>query len=224
MTAKPKDVKLPKEADFVIENKVETAVCFSICGSSQIAVDETKQFLDKLISEEQAFQAISDSMILRLSDKNRQRIQELQRIMCVNVKMEPKAHSAKGADSDEIKLTVEGLSRDVLVVVSEINDMLKATREEVNQKKSMDLTADLVDWQYKQGGQFHSFDLATNFQLEEALNLNSQDVDINFQNQVYKVRMPEGPAVNVTGGSQMEIRRVDKIRGIFSFIRFKSSR
>ncbi|KAK2850420.1 hypothetical protein Q7C36_009203 [Tachysurus vachellii] len=212
MNAKPKDVKQPKEADFVIENKVETAVCFSICGPSQIAVDETKQFLDKLISEEQAFQAISDSMILRLSDMNRQRIQELQRLMCVNVKIEQKAHSAKGADSDEIKLIVEGLSRDVLMVVSEINDMLKATREEVNQKKSMELTADLVDWQYKQGGQFHSFDLATNFKLEEALNLNSQDVDINFQNQMYKVRMPEGPAVNFSGGSQMEIRRVDKIR------------
>ncbi|KAK3568803.1 hypothetical protein QTP86_017403 [Hemibagrus guttatus] len=217
ISAKSKNVKPPEETDFVIENKMETAACFSICGPSQNAVDATNQFLVKLIAEEQAFQTISDSMILKLSDKDRQRIQELQRTLNINMKIEHEAQADKGAVSDEVKLTVEGLSRDVLMVVGEINEMLKATREEVNLNKNIELTAEMVDWQYKQGGKFHSFDQATNFKLEEAINLNHQEVDINFQKQVYKVRMPEGPAVSASSGNQMEIRRVDKLRATENF-------
>ncbi|XP_026789921.3 poly(ADP-ribose) polymerase family member 14-related sequence 1 isoform X1 [Pangasianodon hypophthalmus] len=212
MSNKTKVVKPPQEMDFVIKEKMVTAVCFSICGPSQTAVDETKQFLEKLISDELAFQPISDAMILTLSDKDRQRIQELQRTMDVSVKIEHKAQAATAADSDEVILIVEGLSRDVLLVVGEINTMLKTTREEMNMKENMKLTAELVDWQYQQGGQYHSFDLDTNFQLEKAFTLNSQEVDIKFKKKVYKVRMPEGPAVSTTGGNQMEIRRVDKMR------------
>lgn len=195
-----------------------TAVFFSICGPSQTAVDNTKQFLDKLISEEQALESISDAMIHKLSNKDKQRVQELQRTMDVSVKIEHKAQGATAADSEDVTLTVQGLSKDVLSVVGEINAMLKRTRDEVNNKKSMEITAELVDWQYEQGGQHHSFDLATNFQLERAFTLNSQDMNITFQNQVYKVKMPAGPAVSTSDGNQMEIRRVDKIRGTFSLL------
>lgn len=226
MGSKTKDTKSPQEKDFVIEDKVVTLVCFSICGPSKTHVDETKQFLEKQISEDQAFQHISDSMIHKLSEKDRQRIQELQRTMDVRVKVEHKTQAATAAYSEEVTLTVEGLSRDVLVVVGEINTMLKTTREEVTLKKSMELTAELVDWQYQQSGQFHSFDLATNFQLEKAFSLkSSKQVDITFQKEVYKVSMPEGPAVRASGGNQMEIRRVDKTRGTFLLFlqRFKFS-
>lgn len=227
MSSKSKDVKPPQMKDFVIEDKMVTGICFSICGPSQIAVDETKQFLVEVISDEQAFQTISDAVILRLSDKDRQRIQELQRTMDVSVTIEHKDQEATPADSEEVTLKVEGFSKDVLVVVSEINAMLKRTRDEVNMKKRMELTAEMVDWQYQQGGQYHSFDQATNFQLEQALVLNTQQMDITFQKQVYKVKMPDGPAVSTSGGNQMEIRRVDKMRG--NFLRlllqgFKSSR
>lgn len=217
MGSKPKDIQPQKETDFLIGNSVANKVCFSICGPSKKAVKETEQFLDKLIADEQAFQSITDSIILRLPDKDKQRIQELQRTMCVNMKLEHKAQAATAADSDKVTLIVEGLSRDVLVVVGEINNMLKATREDVNRNKEMAHTAELVDWQYEQGGQFQSFDLATNFQLEEAFNLSSQQVDIHFQNQVYRVSMPEGPAVSASGGNQMKVRRVDKTRGTIFF-------
>ncbi|XP_053352525.1 poly(ADP-ribose) polymerase family member 14-related sequence 1 isoform X2 [Clarias gariepinus] len=206
---KSKDVTSPQEKDFLMENKSMPVLCFSICGPSKTAVDETMQFIDKFISEEQAFQSISDAMILSLSEKDKQRIRDLQRTMDVNVKIEQKAQAATAADSEEVTLIVEGLSRDVLVVIGEINNMLKTTRDDVNKKQSMELTAEFVDWQYQQGGQYHSFDLATNFKLEQACSLNSQQVDINFQGQIYNVKIPEGPAVS--GGTQMEIRRVDKM-------------
>lgn len=220
VSSKSEDVKPPEEKDFVIEENIVNAVCFSICGPSQTAVDQTKQFLEKLISDEQAFQHISDAMIHRLSDKDKQRIQEMQRTMDVSVKIVHKAQAATAADSEEVTLMVEGLSRDVLMAVSEINTMLKTTREDVTKKKNMELTAELVDWQYKQGDQYHSFDLATNFQLEKALTLNSQQVDINFQKQVYKVKVPGGPAVT-SSGNQMEIRRVDKMRGTSFYYFYK---
>ncbi|KAI5107509.1 poly [ADP-ribose] polymerase 14 [Silurus meridionalis] len=211
---KHQDAKPSQETDFVIEEKVVTAVFFSICGQSQSAVEDAKQFLEKEISHEQAFHPINDEMILRLSDKDKQRIQELQRTMdvCVKIGREVKAQTADAADPEEVTLRVEGLSKDVLLVVTEINDMLKMTRDDVNKKKNMEIAAELVDWQYEQGGQYHSFDLATNFQLEQGLNLKSPQVDITFQKQVYKVKMPEGPAVSANGGIQMEIRRFDKTK------------
>lgn len=213
---KTKDAKHPQVTDFVIEDKKVAVLSFSICGPSDTAVDETRQYLEKHISDDLAFQCISDTMILKLSDKDRQRIQELQRTLDLSVKIEQKAQAATAADSDEVTLIVEGFSRDILQVVGEINDMLKRTREDENKKKNMEITAELVDWQYQQGGQYHSFDPDTNYQLEEAFNVNNTiQVDINFQKQVYRVKMPEGPAVSVSGGNQMEIRRVDKIRGNF---------
>ncbi|TSM60565.1 Poly [ADP-ribose] polymerase 14 [Bagarius yarrelli] len=164
---KPKNKKPQQEAD-----------CFTICGPSQSAIDETKQFLNEVISEEQASQLIKDAMILKLSDKDKQRIRELQKNMQVNLKLERKGQASAKADSDEVMIIVEGLSKDVLVVAGEINAMLKATRD-------VEKTAELVDWQYQQDSQFHSFDLATNLQLEGAFNRKAQQVDINYQTHVH---------------------------------------
>lgn len=208
-SSKTKDVKQQQVKDFVIEDKKVAALCFSIYGPSDTAVDETKQYLEKHISDDLAFQCISDAMVYKLADKDRQRIQDLQRTMDLSVKIEQKA------DSDEVKLIVEGFSRDVLLAVGEINEMLKRTREEESKKENIERTAELVEWQYQQGGQYHSFDKDTNFQLEEALQMKNPQVDINFQNQVYRVKMPDGPAASVSGGGQTEIRRVDKTRGNF---------
>lgn len=207
--SKDKDEQQQKGKDLVIEGKVVNAACFSICGPSQAAVDQAKQWVEKLIEEDQAFESISDSAIFSLSDKDLQRIQELQQTMDVSVRVEQKA---QGGD---VKILVEGLTRDVLMATGEIQAMLKRTRDEAVLNKDMKIAGELVEWQYEQGGQYHSFDLLTNFRLEEARTQNSPHVDITFQGQAYKVTMPEGPAVN--GGNQMKIRRVDKFQGTSSF-------
>ncbi|XP_076854469.1 poly(ADP-ribose) polymerase family member 14-related sequence 1 [Brachyhypopomus gauderio] len=207
-----KDVKQQKPRRFVMEDKVVHAACFNICGPSQAAVHSTKQWLEKLISEEQVSQEISDAVIHSLSEKDLRRIQDLQRDMDVSVKIEDKTQGAAAEDLVESSIIVEGLTRDVLTAAGEIQTIIKRAREEVDLKKQIDVTHDLVDWQYEQGGQYHSFDPQINFVLEKALVVGSQQTDITFQGQMYKVTMPDGPAVS--GGNQMNIRRVDRLKVI----------
>lgn len=206
-----KIVQQPEDMEFIIGENVEDAV-FSICGSSQAAVDKAKQLLEKLIKDELETKSITDPMILMLSDKYKQRIEELQQSNNVSVKIKHTDNVNAETNQKEVTLTVEGLSKDILVVVLEIQSMLKATREEVELKKNMERTSEWVDWQYQLGGKYQSFDQKINFILEEAREQKKTQVDITFQGQVHKVTLPEGPAVPLQGGSQMLIKRVDKIR------------
>ncbi|KAL0184256.1 hypothetical protein M9458_019952, partial [Cirrhinus mrigala] len=169
-------------------------VFFSICGPSQADLDETKRFLEDTINDEQVFQSITDTAILTLSDKDQQRIQNLQSTIDVTIRLEYKAHKDSKEIPGEAKLIVQGLSRDVLKATQEIQDMLKAAKENEIQKREMDFTSELVDWQYEEGGQYKSFNQRTNFDLEKALGGPAADVKITIQGQTYQVKLPEGPA------------------------------
>lgn len=209
-----KEIKQHGGNDFVIEGMQVDPVFFSICGPSQADVDETKRFLKDMLDQEQVFQSITDTAILALSDKDQQRIQDLQSTIDVTIRLEFKAHKGSEETPGEATLTVQGLSRDVLKATQEIQDMLKTAKEDEILKREMDCTSELVDWQYEQGGQYKSFDQRTNLDLEKALGRQAADVRISFQGQTYQVTLPEGPAVNTTGGNQMNIRRIDRLKGI----------
>ncbi|XP_073701160.1 protein mono-ADP-ribosyltransferase PARP14-like [Garra rufa] len=99
-----------------------------------------------------------------------------------------------------------------LKATQEIQDMLKAAKEDGILKREMDLTSEFVDWQYEQGGQYKSFGQRTNFELERALGGQAADVRITLQGQTYQVKLPEGPAVSTIGGKRMNIRCIDKLR------------
>lgn len=199
-----------QDKEFEMEENVVYGASFSVCGPSQNAVDQTRQWLEKFISEEQTSHHISDPLILSLSDKDQQCIKELQRTLDVVVKKKMSS-TATAADSEGLTLTVEGLSRDVLKATSEIQTMLQKIRNELELQKDIELASELVDWQYKQNNQFNSFDQKTNYYLEQALLNNVAQVDITFKGLVYKVTIPDGPAVS--SGNQMVIKRIDR-RGI----------
>lgn len=209
-----KEIKQHGGKDFVIEGMQVDPVFFSICGPSQADLDETKRFLEDTINVEQIFQSITDTAILSFSDKDQQRIQDLQSTIDVTIRLEYKAHKDSAEIPGEATLIVQGLSRDVLKATQEIQDMLKAAKEDEIRKREMDFTSELVDWQYEEGGQYKSFNQRANFDLEKALGGHAADVTITFQGQTYQVKLPEGPAVSTTGGNQMKIRRIDKLKGI----------
>ncbi|XP_026127707.1 poly [ADP-ribose] polymerase 14-like isoform X1 [Carassius auratus] len=207
-----KEIKQHGGKDFVIEGVQVDPVFFSICGPSQAEVDKTKRFLEDTIDCDQVFQSITDTAILTLSDKDQQRIQDLQSTIDVTIRLEYKAHTGSEEIPGKATLTVQGLSRDVLKATQEIQDMLKTAKDDAILKKEMDYTSELVDWQYEQGGQYRSFDQRTNLDLEKALDRKAADISISFQGQTYQVRLPEGPAVSTTGGNQMNIRRIDRLK------------
>lgn len=207
-----KEIKQHGGKDFVIDGVEVDPVFFSICGPSQAEVDQTKLFLEDIITKEQVFQSITDTQILSLTDKDQKRIQDLQSTIDVTIRLEYKANKASDETPGKATLIVQGLSRDVLKATQEIQEMLKLAKENEILKKEMDFVSDLVDWQYEQGGQYKNFDERTNLELEKALGRQAADTTINFQGQTYQVKLPEGPAVNNAGGSQMNIRRIDKLK------------
>ncbi|KAK9969248.1 hypothetical protein ABG768_027441 [Culter alburnus] len=211
-----KEIKQHGGKDFVIEGVQVHPVLFSICGPSQAEVDKTKRFLEDMINQEQVFESITDTAILSLTDKDQQRIQDLQSSIDVTIRLEYKAHKGSEGTSGQATLIVQGLSRDVLKAIQEIQEMLKTAKENEILKKDLDYTSELVDWQYEQGGQYKSFDQLTNFELEKALSSQAPDIRISLQGQTYQVKLPEGPAVSTTGGNQMNIKRIDKLKAIES--------
>lgn len=207
-----KEIKQHGGKDFVIDGVEVDPVFFSICGPSKAEVDQAKIFLEDMITKEQVFQSITDTAILTLSDKDQQRIQDLQSTIDVTIRLEYKANKASDESPGKATLIVQGLSRDVLKATHEINEMLKSAKENEILKKEMNLMSELVDWQFEQGGQYKSFDERTNFELEKALARQAADTSITLQGQTYRVKLPEGPAVNNAGGNQMNIRRIDKLK------------
>ncbi|XP_065148690.2 poly(ADP-ribose) polymerase family member 14-related sequence 1 isoform X2 [Paramisgurnus dabryanus] len=207
-----KEVRQHGGKDFVIEGIKIVPACFSICGPTPAAVDKTKKFLEEMITPDHVFQKITDTAILSFSDKDQQRIQDMQSTLDVSIRLEYKAKKGSDDSSGVATLIVEGLSRDVLIASHEIQDMLKRAKEDEILKKDIEHVGELVEWQYEQAGQYKSFDPRTNFELEKALGGGATDIKISIQGQDYKVKLPEGPAVSTTGGNQVNIRRIDKLK------------
>ncbi|XP_034150940.1 poly(ADP-ribose) polymerase family member 14-related sequence 1 isoform X2 [Esox lucius] len=195
-----------KDEDFIIEGQEGDPAFFHICGKSQVGVDQAKHWIKDLILKEQVSNSIIDNAILNLSDTDRQCIDSMQTTMGVSVRME--YNSLK----QEAKLTIEGLSKDVLNAINDIQGMLRKARDKETFDKNVELARNLVEWQYEQqpGRQYQSFDQITNFLLEQALERKQPHTEVSVQGQMYKVALPDGPATD-THGNSLKIRRINKL-------------
>ncbi|KAK6311314.1 hypothetical protein J4Q44_G00169780 [Coregonus suidteri] len=197
-----------KDEDFVIEGQEVHPAFFHICGGSQARVDQAKHWLEDLILKEQVSNSITDDAILNLSDSDRKRIHDMQTTMRVSVRIE------YNSSREEATLTIEGLSKDVLNAVNEIQEMLRKARDKETFNRNVEVASNIVEWQYQQqqqqpGGQYQSFDPISNFHLEQALERKVPHVEVSVQGQMYKVTLPDGPATD-THGNSLKIRRIDK--------------
>ncbi|XP_065328107.1 protein mono-ADP-ribosyltransferase PARP14-like [Pelmatolapia mariae] len=109
-TEKPK-----KEKDCTSEVQKADATCFHICGATQADVDLAK----KLLFQEPETTTIEDEAIGKFCDADHQKIDDMEKTMGISIKIE----------NTKVKLTIEGLSNDVLKANSEINMMLSRKRE-----------------------------------------------------------------------------------------------
>lgn len=186
---------------------------FHICGDSQTRVADAKNWISDLILKEQVTNSITDNAILSLSKAERQRISDMQATMGVSVRLEDR--SAGG----EAQLSIEGLSKDVLTAVNQVQEMLRRARDQEAFNRNVEVAGSMVEWQYQQGGQgtpFLAFDPVANFHLEQGQIRKQEQVEVKVQGQVYKVRLPEGPATDSRGNS-LNIRRLDKLAGSIVF-------
>ncbi|XP_014047715.2 poly(ADP-ribose) polymerase family member 14-related sequence 1 isoform X1 [Salmo salar] len=195
-----------KDEDFVIEGQQVDPAFFHICGGSQARVDQAKRWIKDLILKEQVSNSITDDAILNLSDSDRKCIHEIQTTMGVSVRIE------YNSSREEAMLTIEGLSKDVLNAVNEIQKMLRKARDKETFNRNVEVASNMVEWQYQQqpGGQYQSFDPIPNFHLEQALERKLPHVEVSFQGKMYTVTLPDGPATD-TNGNSLKIRRIDKL-------------
>ncbi|XP_056145432.1 poly(ADP-ribose) polymerase family member 14-related sequence 1 [Lampris incognitus] len=196
--------KSQKTEDFVIEGKKVDPACFHICSDSQAKVDSAKQWISKLISKEESEVHIDDKSIPNLTSADQKRLINIQMSMDVRLRTERK--------NSNMSIIIDGLSADVLKATTEIHEMLKKARDEESLKEYAKLAAAVTDWQYQQQGlPFQSFDLISNFHLEQALEKAVPHVEVSVQGQVYKVIMPNGPATD-NQGQTLQIKRIDLLK------------
>lgn len=191
----------PKKVDdvIVIETVKADPACIHICGESQAKVDSAKQWISKLIDKEYDSKPISNKAIRSLSAGNIKRMVDIQKTMNVSIKTVNQ--------KDKPQIIIEGLIKDVLKASNEIDEMLSEARE------MEDLRKNVAEWQYQDGSSFLSFDVQTNYDLEQALEKKIISVKVTIQGQIYTVHTSSGLATDNQGGT-LEIKRIDKTKGI----------
>ncbi|XP_062390420.1 poly(ADP-ribose) polymerase family member 14-related sequence 1 isoform X2 [Sardina pilchardus] len=208
---KVKDAKSQRSEDFAFECKVLVPAFFHICGESQANIDDVKKWIEELISQESFTDTITDETLLNLPDSDMKIIQDLQEKYDVKMTMTTNSQQAM-LGTDDATLTFEGLSRDVATSSREVQKILSKVRERESLERQMELTSNLVEWQYQHQGQYHAFDPQNNLRLEQGKNRKQRHVDVTIQGQKYTASLPDGPAVDIRG-NQVKLKRVDKLEG-----------
>ncbi|KAK7938883.1 hypothetical protein WMY93_002209 [Mugilogobius chulae] len=195
--------KTQTTGDFVREALKPTPVCFHICGESPTTINSAKQRIDSILSKSLSDTCLKDEIILSLSQEDYKRLEDIQRKMEVGIRVEVK--------NEEGRIYIEGLAKDVSVVITQIHELLKTTRLEEDLNQKAELLSAVVEWQYAAPGQdFKTFDPKTNYELEKALEKNQKDVKVKLNGQDVTVKLPRGPAT-CKNGQSLNIQRINKM-------------
>ncbi|XP_077305919.1 protein mono-ADP-ribosyltransferase PARP14-like [Lithobates pipiens] len=194
----PKQVQKPvqKLPAFQLMEGIEPVV-FSLCAEDKGSVDRTKAWLLQMIDNEQAEKVITEKCISELEEAEVQKISDLQKKFQVSVIYKPPNPSIR----------IVGLTKDVLLVSGEIEMIIIRVKDRKNRERAAELTGNLVEWRYDNGGTMIPFEKMTNLELEEAKNDNKVQIPIQIQGSQYTVYLQGETAIDKRG-NQIQIQRV----------------
>ncbi|CDQ59137.1 unnamed protein product [Oncorhynchus mykiss] len=196
----PSDERSARE-NFVMAGEEFAPTVFQLCAESPQAVSRARDWIENLIVKEQTEKTIKNPYISQLSQGDVEKLQAMQRELTVRIRLE-----RKGPDS---LIRLEGLSRDVLTADSLIRDMVLDQERAENRRQAAFLVSSLVEWQYKDhSGTMVSFDMLTNYILEEAVIDNSK-VTIKINNEDYEANVAHKRAVKFGSRRDIELLRKD---------------
>ncbi|XP_035771558.1 protein mono-ADP-ribosyltransferase PARP14-like [Neolamprologus brichardi] len=165
--------------DLVLEKEEFEPTVFQLCADDNKALSEAKKRINDLIVAEQAQKTISDPFISQMSQADMEELKALQRKLTVSIRLD------KGAEDQDPKIHLEGLTRDVFTAESALRDIIRKVERAENSKTQALLVSSLVEWQYpNHSGSMVPFDIYTNLKLEEALE-KKQKVKIKINNEMY---------------------------------------
>ncbi|XP_053327586.1 protein mono-ADP-ribosyltransferase PARP14 [Spea bombifrons] len=182
---------------FELKEDLEPAI-FHLCGESLPTVRKATSWLEDLILKEQDENVITDECIEDFGDQECQRLCELQKERNVAICFQ------------KSKISVSGLSRDVLHSSKEIQALINDIRVTQTRRKEAELCSSLVEWKYQDSSGFTPFDIMTNMELEKASLENRQSFPIRIAGNNYTVNMELKVASDSQGG-QVRLQRVSKI-------------
>ncbi|XP_045545974.1 protein mono-ADP-ribosyltransferase PARP14 isoform X2 [Salmo salar] len=196
----PSDERSARE-NFVMEGEEFAPTVFQLCAESPQAVSHARDWVKNLIVKEQTEKTIKNMYISQLSQGDVEKLQAMQRELTVRICLEK-----KGPDS---LIRLAGLSRDVLTADGLIRDMVLDKERAEYRRQAAFLVSSLVEWQYQDySGTMVSFDMFTNYNLEEAVRDNSK-VTIKINNEDYEANVAHKRAAKIGGKREIELLRKD---------------
>ncbi|XP_033829096.1 protein mono-ADP-ribosyltransferase PARP14-like [Periophthalmus magnuspinnatus] len=165
-----------KEGPLVLEGQEFEPTVFELCGETQRAIAQAKKRIEELILTEQAQRTISDPVLVHLTQRDVERLGELQKSLTVKIRLERK-------NPEEPSIHLEGLTRDVSTAESEVRDMIRKAERTESRRKDAFMLSGLIEWQFVQDdGEKKPFDPMTNLALEEGfLQKKTTKITINQQ-------------------------------------------
>ncbi|XP_016325992.1 poly [ADP-ribose] polymerase 14-like [Sinocyclocheilus anshuiensis] len=175
-------------------------VVFQLCGETPKDLSEARDMVNSLILREHVTIPIHDPAIAHFTREDVETLNAMQRELTVSVRLEK-----KGQDS---VITLEGLTRDIQIADSRIRDMIrKVERNEIRRSDAF-LISSVVSWQYQENGRSpKTFDMLTNYELEQAFQKRQPTVRIKINNDEYEANLARNEATR--RGIRIELNRVD---------------
>ncbi|MFT7809774.1 poly ADP-ribose polymerase 14-like [Arapaima gigas] len=175
---------------------------FLFCAESLQDVTKAKEYLEDLILKEQMEKTIKDRCIALLTTENIKQIQELQKQHRVRITLDDtNSHPC---------IQLEGLTRDVMTVDSEIRDMIKEIERAESLLREAKIQSYLVQWQFvSQDDKPEPFDALTNLSLEKAFQSKESQVELKIENKDFRVNFQTLKAE--TWGVTFDVKRIDLI-------------
>ncbi|XP_030648866.1 protein mono-ADP-ribosyltransferase PARP14-like [Chanos chanos] len=188
------------EESFVMAGEEFAPAVFQLCGESPQRVSQAKEMIRNLILKEQLETKIEEETIAHFTQEETDKLKALQKELTVSIKMEKKGRNSF--------IFVEGLTRDVFSADQRIRDMIRKVEKREMRSREAFLISSMVEWQYKdQRGNFVSFDIHTNYDLEEAFGQKQSRVQIKINNMDYEADLVRKKAVR--GNKEVKLKRTD---------------
>ncbi len=162
----------------MVGEDIEPAV-FQLCGETPEDLREAKDMINSMILREHVTIPIRDPAITHFTKEDGEMLNGMQRELTVSVRLEK-----KGQDS---VITLEGLTRDVHTAESRIRDMIRKVERNETRRSEAFIIRNVVRWQYQEKGlSVKTFDLLTNYDLEQAYQRRQPSVKIKINDDEYE--------------------------------------
>ncbi|KTF83272.1 hypothetical protein cypCar_00029796 [Cyprinus carpio] len=190
----------PANEEFVmVGEEIEPAV-FQLCGETPKDLSEAKDMINSMILQEHMTIPIHDPVIAHFTKEDVETLNAMQRELTISVRLEK-----KGQDS---VITLEGLTRDVHTADSRIRDMIRKVERNENRRRQAFIISSVVNWQYQENGRsLKTFDMLTNYDLEQAYQNKQPSLRIKINNDEYEADLVRKVATR--GKLMIELNRVN---------------